>query len=107
MKNKKKIQDKVNKMVKNGAAFDRLCFFLLIMLLMSHFVGCMWIYGAIVLSDDPEGDINWISASNLQNEGMMELYAASVYFTMQTLTTVGYGDITIVRMGERILCILL
>ena len=38
---------------------------------------------------------------------MMELYAASVYFTMQTLTTVGYGDIVIVRIGERMLCILL
>jgi voltage-gated potassium channel Kch len=38
---------------------------------------------------------------------MMELYAASVYFTMQTLTTVGYGDIRIVQTEERVLCILL
>jgi len=38
---------------------------------------------------------------------MMDLYAASVYFTMQTLTTVGYGDIEIVRVDERILVIFL
>jgi hypothetical protein len=31
---------------------------------------------------------------------MLELYAAGTYFTMQTLTTVGYGDIAIVRMDE-------
>lgn len=31
---------------------------------------------------------------------MLELYAAATYFTMQTLTTVGYGDIAIVRTDE-------
>lgn len=31
---------------------------------------------------------------------MLELYAAATYFTMQTLATVGYGDINIVRMDE-------
>jgi len=39
--------------------------------------------------------------------GMMELYAASAYFTMQTLTTVGYGDIIIVTTEERLICIIL
>lgn len=38
---------------------------------------------------------------------MGELYAAAAYFTMQTLTTVGYGDITISSTAERILCIIL
>ena len=48
MKSKKKISDKVSKMVKHGAALDRLCFFIMIMILMSHFIGCMWIYIATV-----------------------------------------------------------
>lgn len=38
---------------------------------------------------------------------MMDLYATSIYFVMQTITTVGYGDITIVTPTERIICILL
>ena len=46
MKKQKKIKDKVSNMVKDGGAVDRLCFFLMIMILMSHFFGCMWIYGA-------------------------------------------------------------
>lgn len=37
----------------------------------------------------------------------MELYAAAMYFSMQTLTTVGYGDITVSTTIERFLCILL
>jgi len=37
----------------------------------------------------------------------MDLYASSIYFVMQTITTVGYGDISIVTPTERIICILL
>ena len=36
-----------------------------------------------------------------------ELYATSVYFTMQTLTTVGYGDISLASTTERVICIFL
>jgi voltage-gated potassium channel Kch len=38
---------------------------------------------------------------------MLELYAAGIYFAMQTLTTVGYGDIAIIRIDEIIAVILL
>lgn len=36
-----------------------------------------------------------------------DLYAAATYFTMQTLTTVGYGDIVIVRTDEQMICVFL
>mmetsp|Transcript_9973 Transcript_9973/g.15063 ORF Transcript_9973/g.15063 Transcript_9973/m.15063 type:complete len:115 (-) Transcript_9973:2561-2905(-) len=35
----------------------------------------------------------------------MELYATATYFTMQTLTTVGYGDIALANSAERVFCI--
>ena len=62
---------------------------------------------------DIEGD-TWIEENNFKNFGnydnnhtMFELYALSCYFTMQTLTTVGYGDISIVSVSERVFCMLL
>ena len=94
-------------MIKNGAAFDRLAFFVLMLFLMSHLVGCLWIFTGKTFEDpDVEGD-SWIEACGFQEMNMMELYAASMYFSMQTLTTVGYGDIRIVQTEERVLCILL
>jgi hypothetical protein len=42
---------------------------------------------------------SWIEASGISYD-MVDLYVAGTYFTMQTLTTVGYGDINIVRMDE-------
>ena len=38
---------------------------------------------------------------------MWDLYATATYFTMQTLTTVGYGDIVIITTDERLICVVL
>jgi hypothetical protein len=45
-KYKKKIGSKVNSVIKFGAAFERLLFFILALLLVCHSIGCMWIYVA-------------------------------------------------------------
>ena len=37
----------------------------------------------------------------------MELYGVSTYFTMTTITTVGYGDISGTTTIEKIICIFL
>ena len=43
--------------------------------------------------DEKVENDNWIEANGYSDMTMGELYATSVYFTMQTLTTVGYGDL--------------
>jgi|APSaa5957512535_1039671.scaffolds.fasta_scaffold356211_1 hypothetical protein len=43
-KHKKKIQRKMTSVVKFGAAFERLSFFILSLLLVCHLIGCLWIY---------------------------------------------------------------
>jgi len=45
-KYKKKIGNRVTSIIKFGAAFERLLFFLLTLLLVCHLIGCMWIYVA-------------------------------------------------------------
>ena len=37
----------------------------------------------------------------------LQLYLASMYFTMTTITTVGFGDISGETEGEKIICIIL
>jgi hypothetical protein len=37
----------------------------------------------------------------------LDLYVTSFYFTVTTIMTVGYGDITAYSLMERLLCILL
>lgn len=78
-------------------------FFILIVFLMSHIMSCLWIF----IAGANTADTNWIIASNFEHLEILELYAASMYFTMQTLTTVGYGDISMATTGERFMCIIL
>lgn len=103
VKNKKKLEQKLKHVVKNGAALDRLMFFILIVFLMVHIMSCLWIFIASTAVDK-----NWIQESRFEHQlETMELYAAAMYFSMQTLTTVGYGDIAVSTTTERFLCILL
>ena len=45
---------------------------------------------------------NWILATNNQDKGFYNLYIISCYFLITTMTSVGYGDITCVSLGETI-----
>lgn len=50
---------------------------------------------------------NWITGSGFEDYGNYKLYNAAFYFTVTTMVTVGYGDITAKNLGERIFCIFL
>ena len=53
-----------------------------------HFCTCFFIF----LGKNEFG--GWIVQKNLQNSSFGDLYTASLYYQMTTLTTVGYGDIS-------------
>jgi hypothetical protein len=107
MQNKNKIVKKLNSALKIGIAFERLTFFLLILLLLSHFVGCFWIFIANTFNDETDGDSNWIKKGEFTDLSAFELYVTSFYFAMTTITTVGYGDIRGNSTTERVICIFL
>lgn len=88
-----------------GALIERLIFFGLCLFILCHFVGCFWIFIARSLNDEETIGDSWIEAGSFDDD-MMQLYVVSLYFTMQTLTTVGYGDINIVTSSEKIICII-
>ena len=50
---------------------------------------------------------NWILVSKLRDESFIQIYLASLYFIMATMTSVGYGDIVCINKEETCFQILL
>ena len=60
-----------------------------------HFCTCFFIF---IGKNESQG---WIVNNNLQNSNFMDIYVASLYYQMTTLTTVGYGDISAIIGFEK------
>ncbi len=74
----------------------------LVMLTLSHFFCCIWYALAIF----EESDLNWLYYNNYQDFDIVKLYTMSLYSTIQTFSTTGYGDTLIatnIEMGFRVL----
>ena len=68
-----------------------------------HLVSCFWFLTASYEDYDPN---TWVVKYNLLDSSDSSQYLASMYWAFQTLTTVGYGDITPGTTTERILSLL-
>lgn len=104
IKDKKKLQKAVSKTLGVSGAVERLSFFVLIFICLTHITTCLWI---IIAKMQDENTGNWIEYYKMQNAGELKLYIFSIYFTVTTITTVGYGDISAHTTEERVYCILL
>jgi hypothetical protein len=84
--------------LKISQGFQRLFLFLCGFFLTCHIVSCLWVVSAQM-------------AENLDDTWMTDfdenLYLTSFYFTVTTITTVGYGDISGNTSTEKIFCILI
>ena len=74
-----------------GEGFERLVFFMLMSFMICHIVACMWVF-ATTFAD--EGHPSWMVATETEDLPTEEKYLISLYFTVTTITTVGYGDIS-------------
>jgi hypothetical protein len=59
---------------------------------MIHVFSCLWIF--VARMNQEAGISNWIDIKQYDDFGNGNLYFTSVYFSITTITTVGYGDIS-------------
>lgn len=78
--------------------FRFICYFTMT----THIVACAWIIAGHM---DPNREDSWIAQAPYTDFDRRELYLTSFYFTVTTITTVGYGDMSASTFTEQILCI--
>lgn len=69
----------------------RLIRFLVIMLMLIHLIACAW-YWTAYANGFPEQ--SWVVLQGLVDADPITQYVRSLYWTVTTMTTIGYGDIT-------------
>ncbi|MFN9903842.1 MAG: ion channel [bacterium] len=52
-------------------------------------------------------DYNWVQKYGYEKSTDFELYSAAIYFSVTTMATVGYGDISGTNTTEKYVCILM
>ena len=70
----------------------------------AHWCGCILYYVAI---SDTSSPVNWITEAGLPMDNLKEIYVASLYWSIATMATIGYGDIHPTTYKERILSIII
>ena len=70
--------------------------------LITHIMSCLWYF----LTSFEENSNNWVIKLGYLDKSNFEKYIICVYWTLTTMTTVGYGDITAITSNEKIYNIL-
>ena len=74
------------------------------LVIFAHWCGCILYYVAI---SDTVNPVNWITEAGLHIDDLKEIYVASLYWSIATMATIGYGDIHPTTYKERILSIVI
>ena len=108
MRNKNTFMKQISDLHKFDIGFERLLFFMLLSLVLIHIVSCLWVMFPS-FDDDGESDNFYITDTWLEdhakaNSTSTQIYFTSFYWTITTITTVGYGDIGGTNAKERLFC---
>jgi hypothetical protein len=101
------------KNLKLYSVIEKLFFYLIVFVIVAHSMACFWIFISRIESSDnysvdSTGKVSytsWVSKGSFNGFNNYQLYSTSLYYTVTTISTVGYGDITGTNMYERFVCI--
>jgi hypothetical protein len=74
--------------------------FLVSILLLMHWLACIWFFSAFAGNFPAD---SWAARASIVDASPIAQYIRSLYWTITTMTTVGYGDITPARSIEYVL----
>ena len=80
-----------------NSGFISMINYLIVISVAINFMGCIWFFQAKIRGFEPE---TWVYELNLQDEEDYVLYTHSIYWAIQTLSTVGYGDVHAFNMSK-------
>jgi hypothetical protein len=84
--------------LKVNANIERLIYFILSFLLLNHLSACIWFFVAKLQDLSPDC---WVTRLGYIDSTNFEIYVISFYWTLTTVTTVGYGDVNAGTTVER------
>jgi voltage-gated potassium channel len=84
----------------SNPALIRVIKYFVSILLLIHWLACFWFYSAFASGFPAD---SWVARSGILNADVFTQYVRSLYWTITTMTTVGYGDITPGRTAEYVL----
>lgn len=87
--------------LKISAGTERIIYILLTFTILQHVTACIWIF---IGRADEDSKNNWIYHYGFTDVSYYSLYVTSLYFTVTTLQTVGYGDLSATNEPEKLLC---
>ena len=110
LRNRSNIMKQVEESLKIGVGMQRLIFFFFMFIVFTHICACLWIMAAGFndSKDDPFSGTwmdNEVNGKKYNELSVSEQYITSAYYTITTITTVGYGDISGVTVIEKCFCI--
>lgn len=104
LKQRTKIREQLHRITKGASSpsLERLFLFFVMFFILSHIAACLW-YLIARLDDLDEN--TWVMRYEYQDQTTVpELYVICFYFTVTTITTVGYGDVSAGTTYERLFC---
>jgi Ion transport protein/Cyclic nucleotide-binding domain len=90
LKNRNKILRYLECFSKLSVGMERLIYFLLTFFVICHLIACFLYFISTFNSDNIN---NWVFKYGILDLSLEEKYLASMYWTVMTLCTIGYGDI--------------
>lgn len=86
-----------------NAAISRMIFTLVFAFFSVHLISCFWFLAAKF--DDLNPD-TWVARLGLQDQPPSNLYLECLYWSLQTVATVGFGDFGAFTVAELFICII-